>query len=100
MWSLGKGCDMAQTIVGIRELKSRLASYLRQVKAGHSVVITDHGKTIGRIIGAKASLESRSAELVQAGIIAWNGRKMAPGKPAVRAHGNGNVADIVAGNRG
>ena len=90
---------MAQTIVGIRELKSRLSSYLRQVKAGHSVVITDHGKTIGRIIGANASLESRSAELVQAGIIAWNGRKMTPGKPAARSRGNGTVADIVVGNR-
>jgi prevent-host-death family protein len=100
MWSHGKGRDMAQTIVGIRELKSRLASYLRQVKAGHSVIITDHGKTIGRIIGAKTSLESRSAELVQAGIIVWNGHKMAPGKPTVRSHGNGTVADIVAGNRG
>lgn len=54
---------------------------------------------MAQTIGAKASLESRSAELVQAGIIAWNGRKMTPGKPAVRSRGNGTVADIVVGNR-
>jgi prevent-host-death family protein len=99
LWSHGKGCEMAQTIVGVRELKSRLSSYMRQVKAGHSVVITDHGKTIGRIIGARATLESRSAELIQAGIIAWSGRKMAPGKPAVRSRGKSTVADMVVENR-
>jgi prevent-host-death family protein len=99
LWSHGKGCEMAQTIVGVRELKSRLSSYMRQVKAGHSVVITDHGKTIGRIIGARATLESRSAELIQAGIIAWSGRKIAPGKPAVRSRGKSTVADMVIENR-
>jgi prevent-host-death family protein len=39
-----------QTKAGIRELKAHLSAYLRQVKAGGTVVITDRGEPIGRIV--------------------------------------------------
>jgi antitoxin (DNA-binding transcriptional repressor) of toxin-antitoxin stability system len=32
--------------VGIRELKNRLSEYLRQVRAGESVLVTDRGEVI------------------------------------------------------
>lgn len=32
--------------VGIRELKNRLSEYLRQVKAGESVLVTDRGEVV------------------------------------------------------
>jgi antitoxin (DNA-binding transcriptional repressor) of toxin-antitoxin stability system len=32
---------------GIRELKSRLSAYLRMVKSGQTVIITERGKVIG-----------------------------------------------------
>jgi len=35
---------------GIRELKEQLSAYLRQVKAGGTVTITDRGKPIARIV--------------------------------------------------
>ncbi|WP_374687443.1 type II toxin-antitoxin system Phd/YefM family antitoxin [Promineifilum sp.] len=36
--------------VGIRELKSGLSEYLRRVKAGETIVITERGRPIGRIV--------------------------------------------------
>jgi len=41
---------MTYTTVGIRELKTQLSRYIRQVKAGSTVVITDRGKPVGRRI--------------------------------------------------
>ena len=41
---------MAEIQVGVRELKSRLSHYLRQVKAGHPVTITERGQPVGRIL--------------------------------------------------
>ena len=32
--------------VGVRELKNRLSEYLRQVRSGESVLVTDRGEVI------------------------------------------------------
>lgn len=39
----------------IAELKARLSRYLRRVKAGEDVLVTEHGVPIARIIPAGAS---------------------------------------------
>jgi len=35
--------------VGVRELKNRLSAYLREVRAGHSVLITDRGEVVAEL---------------------------------------------------
>ena len=35
--------------VGIRELKNRLSEYLRQVRSGESVLVTDRGEVVAEI---------------------------------------------------
>lgn len=35
---------MSEMRIGIRELKARLSDYLRQVRRGQVIVITDHGQ--------------------------------------------------------
>lgn len=35
--------------VGVRELKNRLSEYLRQVRAGESVLVTDRGEVVAEI---------------------------------------------------
>lgn len=45
---------MAQSPVSIRELKSRLSHYLMLIRNGESVVITDRGVPIGRIVPIRA----------------------------------------------
>jgi antitoxin (DNA-binding transcriptional repressor) of toxin-antitoxin stability system len=36
-------------VVGLRELKNRLSEYIRQVRAGESVFITDRGAVVAEI---------------------------------------------------
>ena len=90
---------MAQTTVGIREFKARLASYLRQVKAGNTLVITEHGKPVGRIVPMKMSTQDRTQELIQAGVIAWSGRKPKKRVPTVKVRGNRTIANLLLEDR-
>ncbi|RME59956.1 MAG: type II toxin-antitoxin system prevent-host-death family antitoxin [Caldilineae bacterium] len=90
---------MKQLEAGIRELKSNLSAYLRQVKAGGSVLITEHGKPIGRIVPIAPSLESKLDALQQAGLIAWNGRKLGAIAPLGRVQGKRTVAELLLEDR-
>jgi prevent-host-death family protein len=64
------------TKVGVRELKNHLSSYLRRVRDGELVVITDRGKPIGELAPARgrAALE-RARTLVREGLAHWEGGK-------------------------
>ena len=73
--------------VSVRELKSRLSHYLRLTKSGESVVITDRGVPIGRIVPVGADLDERLAAMQQAGQAAWSGRKLEARKPVARVRG-------------
>jgi prevent-host-death family protein len=86
---------MEQTKVGIRELKTNLSKYMDKVKSGQSIVITEHGKPVGRIIPEGQSLEERVDALVQAGVIAWSGKKLKRIKPPVVNRSDKLISDIV-----
>jgi prevent-host-death family protein len=90
-----KGAPVEQTKVGIRELKENLSKYMAKVKGGQSIVITEHGKPVGRIIPEGQSLEERVDALVQAGVIAWNGKKLKRIKPLAVNRSDKLVSDIV-----
>ena len=36
--------------VGVRELKARLSGYIARVKAGESIVVTEHGHAVARLV--------------------------------------------------
>ena len=86
---------MEQTKVGIRELKENLSKYMAKVKSGQSIVITDHGKPVGRIIPEGQSLKERIEALVQAGVIAWDGKKLADIAPPAVNRSDKLASDIV-----
>ena len=90
---------MTQTTVGIRELKAHLATYVRHVKAGGMLTITERGKPIVRLVPVNASPEERTRELMRAGLITWSGRKFLPQKPVARVRGKKTVAEILLENR-
>lgn len=80
--------------VGIKEAKNNLSRYLKCVKAGEEIIITERGKPIARIVGencAIPSLYSTLAPLVQKGLVQMPSRNVrglsanpvsAPGKSA------------------
>jgi prevent-host-death family protein len=84
-----------ETKTGIRELKAQLSAYLRQVKAGGTVTITDRGKPIARIVPLAQPIETQLEVLQEAGLIAWNGQKLSPMAPVARTQGDRTVADLL-----
>jgi prevent-host-death family protein len=86
---------MEQTKVGIRELKENLSKYMAKVKSGQSIVITEHGKPVGRIIPEGQSLEERIEALRKAGVIAWNGEKLRDIEPPAENRSDKLASDIV-----
>jgi len=90
---------MSQTTVGIRELKSRLSHYLRQVKGGATLIITERGRPIGRIVPAGLPPEDRLQTMVEAGLVAWSGRPLPSTRPVATIRGQRTVADLLLEDR-
>ena len=90
---------MGEKTVGVRELKARLSEYLRQVKKGRTVVITEHGKPVGRLVPAGQSLEQRLQAMIDAGLAEWNGKPLPPVKPVAKLRGGKSIADLIIEDR-
>lgn len=90
---------MTQSVVSIRELKSRLSHFLRLARAGESVVITDRGVPVGRLVPIEQGLDERIAALRAARQLQWSGRRLAPRKPAVRIPRGRSVAELIVEDR-
>ncbi len=90
---------MSELTVGVRELKANLSRYVHEVKSGASVVITERGKPVGRIVPISPSLEVRLQELAEAGLIAWSGRALTPVAPVARVRGKQTISDLLLEDR-
>src|SRR5262249_51702304 len=98
MWSQ-RNIAMKQLTVGVRELKSQLSHYLHEVKTGATVVITERGTPVGRLIPVGTSVEERLNELVATGQVAWSGRKLRPNPPTAQLRGDKTVAEMLVEDR-
>lgn len=87
---------MTQLTVGVRDLKAQLSEYLRQVKEGETVIITEYGRPIGRIIPEPKSLNEQLQRLVESGAIIWNGEKLPDFEPVGVNEGPTLISDIVS----
>lgn len=90
---------MNETRVGTRELKSRLSEYLRLVKAGQTVVVTERGKVIAHISPAAPTLEERMQALEAAGFLVRGKGKIKPYRPKVVNRSGRLMSDIVVEDR-
>ena len=90
---------MSEVSVGIRELKGRLSEYLRRVRAGETVVVTDRGQPVGRIVPVAQPLEDRLEAMAQAGLLLWSGKKLEPMAPVARMRGERTVAELLVEDR-
>jgi len=90
---------MAEMTVGVRELKTQLSKYLRQVKAGRTIIITEHGKAVGRIVPPEATVEEKLEAMRRAGLIEWSGKKLKPMKPVAKVKAGYSVAQLLIDDR-
>jgi prevent-host-death family protein len=85
--------------VGIRELKNKLSRYLRHVKHGRSITITQRGQSVAVLMPAAAHPDAQLArELAQKGIGSWKGTKPKGASKRVRVKGK-PVSQIVLEER-
>jgi prevent-host-death family protein len=91
---------VSERTIGIRELKSKLSQCVRDVKMGATIVVTEHGRRVARMVPETPSLDDRLAALKHAGAILWSGRRLRRTKPDVRPRGRRTVTDILVENRG
>jgi prevent-host-death family protein len=90
---------MTEAHVSIRELKSRLSYYLSLTRNGESLVITDRGVPIGRIVPIGQDLDQRLSALREAAHMQWSGRKLGPRAPVAKVRGRGSVAQLLVEDR-
>lgn len=91
---------MAERRIGIRELKSKLSECVREVRSGGTIVVTEHGRPVARMIADASSLGERLEALANVGHILWSGRRLRPTKPVARVRSSRRtVADLISENR-
>jgi len=90
---------MIEPGVNIRDLKAHLSKYLRKVKEGHTILITERGKPIGRIIPEREQIEERLARIVVAGLAKWSGKKLQPRNPTLTNQSEILISDLVSEQR-
>ncbi len=64
--------------VGIRQIKSLLSSYIRKVKQGEVIVITERGVPVAKLSPIYEEATDGVSDIVKEGLASWQGRK--PGK--------------------
>ena len=63
---------MATMTIGIREAKANLSRFLKSVQEGNEVVLTDHGRPVGKIVPiptAELPLSVRLQRLEEQGVV-------------------------------
>lgn len=82
-----------------KELKNRLGKYLRMVRAGEAVRVTDRGRPIACILPADDQFTGLLSALVARGSLTPGGGRLArTARPAVLKPGK-SIADMVAEDR-
>jgi len=84
---------------GIRDLKNRLSYYLREVKKGEKILITERDQVIATILPVERSEEdSGLLSLVKEGFATWKGGKPTGSRHPVKIKGKA-ISDIVLEDR-
>ncbi|MFN2490939.1 MAG: type II toxin-antitoxin system Phd/YefM family antitoxin [Actinomycetota bacterium] len=83
--------------VGVRELKNSLSSYLRKVRDGETVVVTDRGVPVARMI--PAGVPHQIAKLMAEGRVTWAGKKFLPPRKVPSLGAGPSLSDYIAEDR-
>ena len=88
---------MERNVVGARELKVRLGTYLRRVRAGGTLLITDRGQPVAELrpVPAEAGADAVLAKLHATGAVARPSRKTLPAFRPVVSRGRSAAAAVI-----
>jgi len=77
--------------VGIRELRDGLSRHLAEVRSGHTLTVTDHGKPIARIVPIEA--QTTLERLIAEGKVTPAKRRKRPAPVPIKTEGP--VSDFI-----
>ncbi|MEU0504378.1 type II toxin-antitoxin system prevent-host-death family antitoxin [Nocardia sp. NPDC005998] len=77
--------------VGIRELRDNLSRHLAEVRTGHTVTVTDHGRPIARIVPVERL--TKLEQLRDEGRVHPARKRKRPAPEPI--HGTGIVSDLI-----
>lgn len=97
---MGQAAAKPTRQVGIREMKAQLSRLVREVKQGATVVVTEHGRPVARLVPEPVSVEERMQALCASGLVQWSGRRLGKASPPVPLAGKRGVAELLVEDRG
>jgi prevent-host-death family protein len=91
---------MARNVVGARELKTRLGTYLRRVREGRALIVTDRGEPIAELrpLPSNGSVPPALLKLSTKGTVTLPTRAALSAFRPIRSRG-ASVADAVREDR-
>lgn len=88
------------TAVGIRELKNRLSQYLKRVRSGERVVVTERGRPVAIISPPAVTPADRRVDaMLCEGIAHWGGGKPRGTARPPRIKGRSVAQIVIEGRR-
>ena len=90
---------MSEVRVGTRELKNKLSEYIRRVKRGQTIIVTERGNIVAQLIPPQQTIEERIWAMVDAGLADWNGKKLKPHKPKIINKSGKLLSDLIMEDR-
>ena len=90
---------MTEITVGVREFRAHLSEYLREIKRGKTLVITERGQPVARLVPSAQPLAERVEALQRAGLLTWNGKKFPLGKPLVSMRRQHDLTELISDGR-
>ncbi|HUT32568.1 MAG TPA: type II toxin-antitoxin system prevent-host-death family antitoxin [Planctomycetota bacterium] len=85
---------------GLREFKNRFGYYVRKVREGETVEVTDRGRSFARFVpSAGAELRKKLEPLIKSGQVSWGGGKFVGLNPRVRVTGK-PLSEMIVEDRG
>ena len=88
-----------ETVAGVRDLKNYLSQYLKEVKQGRSITVTERGKVVATIVPAhQPPVVEKLKKLTQSGLGTWKGGKPKGSSRRIVVKGK-PVGDIVIEDR-
>ncbi len=86
--------------VGIRELRNRLSAYLRRVKAGERLLVTERGRPVALLSPpAETPGDRRIEAILRDGVGRWHGGKPRGAARPARNRGPSVAQAVIDGRR-
>ncbi len=85
---------------GLRELKNRLGHYMRKVRQGETIEVTDRGRPFARLVPSpEAAVRKKLDPLIKKGLVSWGGGKPKGLHPRIRVTGK-PLSEMILEDRG